>query len=239
MVYAAVLAGGIGSRVKSLDYPKQFYEIQNKPVIIYTIEKLVHSDKIDLVYVAVIESFLEKTKELIKEYHLEEKTVVITGGENRIDSIDNVITAILDSHSVTNDDIILIHDAVRPFITDKIILDSINGARKFGATVACVPAVDTIVSSKDREVVDFIPPRQELFCGQAPDTFRLKEFIEMKNNLTDEQRLLATGTSQICTFNNKKIYLIEGDVLNFKITTDLDLLIANKIVEEGMYESIN
>lgn len=239
MIYGAILAGGVGNRVKSLNYPKQFYEINGKPIIIYTIEKLVNSDKIDLVYVAVIEEFLEETKKLIEKYELEGKTIIIKGGASRMDTIDNVTKAIISSHDVTDDDIILIHDAVRPFITNKIIKDSIEGARKYGATVATIPAVDTIVASKDGEVVSHIPDRNELFYGQSPDTFRLKEFIEMKQNLTSEQREIATGTSQICTFNNKAIHLIDGDPINFKITTDLDLLIAKEVIMEEKYEKSN
>ena len=239
MIYGAILAGGVGNRVKSLNYPKQFYEINGKPIIIYTIEKLVNSDKFDLVYVAVIEEFLEETKKLVKKYGLNRKTIVIKGGASRMDTIDNVINAIVSSHDVTDDDIILIHDAVRPFITNKIIEDSIEGARKYGATVATIPAVDTIVASKDSNVVSYIPDRNELFYGQAPDTFKLKEFVEMKANLTAEQRKIATGTSQICTFNNKVIHLIDGDPINFKITTDLDLLIAKEVIREEMYEKNN
>lgn len=239
MVYAAVLAGGTGSRVKSLDYPKQFYKIKDKPIIIYTIEKLVYSNKIDFVYVAVVKSYLEETQKLIKKYHLENKTKVIMGGADRMETIDNVTGEIISFNKLNDEDIVLIHDAVRPFITNKIIKDSIEGAKKFGATVATIPATDTIVNSKDKEVVDYIPARQELFCGQSPDTFRLKEFIQMQNNLTEDQKRQATGTSQVCTFNNKTIHMIEGNPINFKITTDLDLLIAKQIIEEGLYEKNN
>lgn len=239
MVYAAVLAGGGGNRIKSLNYPKQFYEINNKPIIIYTIEKLVYSDKIDLVYVAVISDYLVQTKKLIKKYNLEKKTIVIPGGTDRMGTIDNVTKAITASHEINKEDIILIHDAVRPFITNKIIDDSIEGTKEYGATVAAIPAIDTIVHSDDKEIVDSIPARQELFCGQSPDTFKLQEFLKMQANLTPLQKQQATGTSQVCTFNNKKIHMIKGDPINFKITTDLDLLIASKIVEEGLYESSN
>lgn len=236
MNYGAILAGGTGSRINILNYPKQFYTIKGKPVIIYTIEKMFFSNMIDIVYVAVNKEYLEETKELLKKYNLSDKVVLISGGKTRLDTIDNVINEIVRTKEVSEDDIILIHDAVRPFVTNKIINDSIETARKYGACVATIPAVDTIVASKEKKIVDYIPNRNELFCGQSPDTFNLREFIKMEQNLTLEQKRLVTGTSQICTFNNKKIYMVEGDPINFKITTDLDLLLAEKIVMEDLYE---
>ena len=121
MNYAAILAGGVGTRVNSIDYPKQFYTIDGKPVIIYTTEKLVNSSLIDLVYIAVIEDYYDYMMALLEEYNLTEKTVLITGGKTRMDTIDKVVEAILQKN-ITDDDVILIHDAVRPFITNKIEL---------------------------------------------------------------------------------------------------------------------
>ena len=235
MNYAAILAGGVGTRVNSIDYPKQFYTIDGKPVIIYTTEKLVNSSLIDLVYIAVIEDYYDYMMALLEKYNLTEKTVLITGGKTRMDTIDKVVEAILQKN-ITDDDVILIHDAVRPFITNKIIEDSIEGAKKYGATVATIPATDTIVSSVDDNVVSFIPNRRELYCGQSPDTFNLKRFIEMEGNLTEEQKNLVTGTSQVCTLNGQEILMIPGDPINFKITTDFDLLIAENIIAGGYNE---
>ena len=95
MNYAAILAGGVGTRVNSIDYPKQFYTIDGKPVIIYTTEKLVNSSLIDLVYIAVIEDYYDYMMALLEEYNLTEKTVLITGGKTRMDTIDKVVEAIL------------------------------------------------------------------------------------------------------------------------------------------------
>lgn len=235
MNYAAILAGGVGSR-SGLDYPKQFYKIEGKPIIIYTIEKIVSSNLMDQVYVAVVADYFDYTKQLLEEYQLQDQVVLLTGGNTRMETIDRVIEAITNNNEITDRDIILIHDAVRPFITNQIMKDSIEGAMKYGATVATIPVVDTIVASNNQEKVDSIPNRNELFSGQAPDTFRLKEFIQMEQNLTPEQKLLATGTSQVCTFNHKDIYMVKGDPINFKITTATDLLLAEKIIEGGFYE---
>lgn len=236
MKYGAVLAGGVGSRIGSLDYPKQFYVINEKPIIIYTIQKLVNSDLLDYIYVAIVKDYYDYMRNLLEEYNLTTKVRLIVGGQTRMETIDNVIHVIRTENVINADDIILIHDAVRPFITNKIIANSIEGAKKYGAVVATLPATDTIVASRDENVIDFIPNRKELFYGQSPDTFNLMKFIEMENNLSQKQKEIITGTSQVCTLNNQEIHIIPGDPINFKITTDLDLLIAEAIIKGGYHE---
>ena len=127
----------------------------------------------------IVDEYSETIDEKIKNGKTEEEAIKDFGDVNEL--CKEILKAYKINPKFTDDDIILIHDAVRPFITNKIIKDSIEGARKYGATVATIPAVDTIVASKDGEVVSHIPDRNELFYGQSPDTFRLKEFIEMSN----------------------------------------------------------
>ena len=159
-----------------------------------------------------------------------EKVKIILGGKERLDSINNVTSAIEKNHGITDEDVIVIHDAVRPFVTEKILNDSIDAAAEYGACVCGLPCADTILHSKGGEYVEDIPNRAELYSGQAPDSFRLKHFVDMQNNLTDEQKKVITGTSQICTMNNQPIHIIEGDAINFKITTDSDLLMVKTLL---------
>jgi 2-C-methyl-D-erythritol 4-phosphate cytidylyltransferase len=149
-----------------------------------------------------------------------------------MDSIHNVTAAIEADNGIGEEDVIVIHDAVRPFVTEKILNDSIDCAAKYGACVCGLPCADTILHSVKGDVVDDIPPRGELFCGQAPDSFRLKHFMDMQDSLTEEQKKVITGTSQICTMNNQPIYIIEGDAINFKITTDSDLVMVRNLLGE-------
>lgn len=232
MNYAVILAGGFGKRMKSIEVPKQYYEINNVPIIIYTIKTFVNINCFDYIYLAVNEDYKEYVNTLLEKYFDSEnisKIIIVNGGTERIDSIHNVIKAI-DINKINDDDIIVIHDAVRPFITEKIILDNIECARKYGATVTSVPVNDTILLSTDGNFVDRIPIRKTLFHGQSPDSFNLKTFIELEGKLTDEQKEIITGTSQVCTMNNYPIKMIEGDTINFKITTDADLELAEHII---------
>ena len=126
----------------------------------------------------------------------------------------------------------MVHDGVRPFVTDEIILDSIEAAEEYGASVTSSPVNDTILKSEYGDFVDSIPIRRTLFKGQSPDTFNLKKFIEMLNGLNESQKAKVTGTSDICTFYNVPIKMIKGNNLNFKITTDADLKIAELLLKD-------
>ena len=232
MNYAIILAAGFGTRIKNLDIPKQYYEINGIPIIMYTIKRFMDLNCFDYIFLTVDKDYQEYMKGLLKK-HIEEyeQIQLVTGGKERIDSIHNVIKQI-DVDDVNAEDIIVVHDGVRPFVTNEIILDSIENASEFGACVTSSPVNDTILQSMNGKFVDNIPVRSTLFCGQSPDTFNLKKFIEMINGLTDEQKAKVTGTSDICTFYNVPIKMIKGNNLNFKITTDADLKIAELLLKE-------
>lgn len=233
MIYGAMLAGGSGTRVKSSDVPKQFIEINDQPIIIHTLKNMLKVKRFDCVYIACREDYIDYLKKQVTDNVDEpERVRVIAGGKERMDSIHSVTAAIEEDNGIHEDDVIVIHDAVRPFVTEKILNDSIDCAAKYGACVCGLPCADTILHSVKGGVVDDIPPRGELYSGQAPDSFRLKHFIEMQENLTEEQKSRITGTSQICTMNGQPIYIIEGDAINFKITTDSDLLMVRTLLGE-------
>ena len=232
MIFGAILAGGIGSRMKKHNIPKQFIEINNKPIIIYTIEKMLSLKAIDKLCIAVHSDYINYLKNLLDKYKLFNDRIIITdGGKERIDSIQNVINAIT-KISNNDDDIIILHDAVRPFVSEKILLDSISAAQQFGACVAVVPAVDTMYEVSD-EFINGFPNRNVLYNGQAPDTFKLRLLSSAIDRLTEEERQKITGTVQICAAKGYKIKTIEGDYKNMKITTENDLLIAKQYIEEG------
>ncbi|MCD8328963.1 MAG: 2-C-methyl-D-erythritol 4-phosphate cytidylyltransferase [Ruminococcus sp.] len=233
MIYGAMLAGGSGTRVKSSVIPKQFIEVGGVPIIIHTLKNMLKVTRFDKIYIAAREDYIEYLMQQVeKNVDDPHRVKIIAGGKERMDSIHNVTAAIESENGITDDDVIVIHDAVRPFVTEKILNDSIDAAAKYGACVCGLPCADTILHSKKGDVVDDIPPRSELYSGQAPDSFNLRRFIQMEDNLTDEQKEKITGTSQICTMNNQPIYIIEGDAINFKITTDSDLLMVRTLLGE-------
>lgn len=129
MIYGAMLAGGSGTRVKSSKIPKQFIEIGGKPIIIYTLENMLKVKRFDYIYIAVHKDYEDYMNEQVKKNIPEsEKVRVILGGKERMDTINNVTTAITNDNGLHDDDVIVIHDAVRPFVTEKILNDSIDCA---------------------------------------------------------------------------------------------------------------
>lgn len=234
MIYGAMLAGGVGSRMKSATIPKQFLEVDGQPIILYTLRNMLKVKRFDYIYIATHKDYIAYMEDMVKKYaDTPEKVRIIEGGKERMDSIKNVTDAIVEDCGLHEEDVIVIHDAVRPLVTEKILNDSIDAAGEYGACVCGVPAVDTMLYSEDGKVVTDIPERSKLYNGQAPDSFRLKRFLEMQENLTEEQKKKITGTSQICTMNHQPIYIIEGDAINFKLTTDGDLLIFKSIIGEN------
>lgn len=232
MNYAIILAAGFGTRIKNLDIPKQYYEINGIPIIIYTIKKFIGLNCFERIYITVDENYKKHMIKILEE-HVEnlEQIKLVNGGKERIDSIHNVIKTI-EKSKVNEDDIVVVHDGVRPFVTNQIILDSINAAKEYGASVTASPVNDTILKSEIGDYVDSIPIRRTLFKGQSPDTFNLKKFIEMINGLNESQKAKITGTSDVCTFYNVPIKMIKGNNLNFKITTDADLKIAKLLLKD-------
>lgn len=236
MNYGVILASGKGKRVKdNINIPKQFRELNGIPIIVYTIRKFLDTSSFDYIFIAVSEEYFKSIKQIIDKYFDEEeskKIVVTMGGKERIDSIINVINRIEKVNVIGEDDVVVIHDAVRPFVSNKILLDNINNARKYGAVVTSTPVTDTLLISSSGDVVDEIPKRSLYYKGQSPDSFKLKLFIDLLSKLSDEDKAIMTGTSQVCTLNDYPIYMVEGDELNFKITTSSDFIIAEVIARE-------
>lgn len=233
MTYGIILASGKGVRIKdNIDIPKQFRIVGNKSILIYTIENFLNAKVFDYILVVVSDEYKEYTKELLKKYNIpQNKIKIVLGGKERMDSIENAIISIERTFGIQDNDIVLIHDSVRPFITEKIILDSVEGAKKYGATVCAVPVSDTLLISEDGDTVSSIPKRSLYYKGQSPDSFNLKLFANLLSKVSEEDRKNITGTSQVCTLNNYPIHMVEGDEINFKITTKSDFAIAEGICE--------
>ena len=233
MIFAAILAGGIGSRMGGTDTPKQFLDLGDKPVIIHTIEKFVINSKIDKIIVLTPQSFINHTNHLINEYIGEnEDVVVIEGGETRNDTLINSINYIEEHFGIDDDSIIITHDSVRPFVTHRIIEDNIEAAKRYGACDTVVPATDTIVESINARTIESIPVRDYYYQGQTPQSFNIKKLFNLINSLTEEESNILTDACKIFTLKDEDVYLVEGEVTNIKITYPYDLKLANTILED-------
>lgn len=233
MIYAGILAGGIGKRMGKTELPKQFLILGNRPIIIHTIEQFIISNKIDKIIVATPENWLSYTEDIIKKYYGDNQEItIIKGGLNRNDTIMN-ICEFIKKDSNDKENIIVTHDAVRPFITQRIIDENVNSilSEKIDAVDTAIPAFDTIVESEGGKIIDNIPIRDYMYQGQTPQTFRVNELMDNYNSLSEKEKEILTDAIKIYVLKNKKAQIVRGETFNMKITTPYDLKLANAIIK--------
>lgn len=231
MIYGVVLAGGIGSRMGNVDKPKQFLMVGKKPIIVHTVEKFMVNSRIDKVLVLCPNQWLSYTKDLFKKYAIaSDKLSIIEGGKTRNDTIMNAINYIESNYGLQDDTVVITHDSVRPFVTHRIINDNIDAVLSGTACDTVVPATDTIVESLDNQVISQIPDRSKYYQGQTPQSFRAKEFKELYNSLTDEEKVILTDAAKVFVIKGKTVTLVQGETFNIKITYPYDLQLAETLL---------
>lgn len=237
MIYAEVLAGGKGTRMGNTELPKQFLMLGKKPVVIHTLEQFLMNERIDKVLICCPEAWMSYTKDIIRKYlGINERIVVVKGGETRNDTILNGCRYIEENFGLNDDDIILTHDAVRPFLNQRIINDNIDMTFKYGAVDTVVEAFDTIVHSVDGKIITDIPVRSEMYQGQTPQSFNIKLLMKFFDSLTEEEKDILTDACKALVLKGTDVHLVKGEVYNIKITTQYDLKVANGLIGEGRHD---
>lgn len=232
MIFAGIVAGGTGTRMGA-DIPKQFLKIGEKPIIIHTAAKFLENKNIEKIYLGVHPDWIEYTNQILSEYNLDNSRIsIIKGGTDRNSTVFNIIDLIVNEYNINDSDIILTHDGVRPFVTQKIINNNIDAALRYGACGTYISAVDTIIRSQDGNIVSEVPPRQEMFQAQTPQSFNILKLKNTYKSLTEAEKEKLTDTCSVFTIKGLPIHIVEGDVINMKITTSHDLKIADSIAKQ-------
>lgn len=231
-VFGVVLAGGMGTRMGNTDKPKQYMELGEKPVIIHTIEKFYIHPEIENTIVLCPKAWVKHTENIIKKYIPDTSAIhVIEGGETRNDTIMNAISFIEEKYGLFEDSIIVTHDSVRPFISHRIISENIRCAKEYGACDTVVAATDTIVRSDNGEYITDIPERKYMYQGQTPQTFQAKMLKDIFLTLSEEEKKILTDAAKILVLKGKKVYLVQGEVSNIKITYPFDIRVAQTLLQ--------
>lgn len=230
MIFAAVFAGGMGSRMGNTALPKQFLPLLGKPVLVHTLDRFLKADSIDGLFVLCPKDWMEYTKEQIETFLPGAPIAVVAGGETRNDTLLCAIRYVYDNYPVDEETILLTHDAVRPFVTPKMIAENIEAVREYGACDTVIPATDTIVRSVGGELISEIPVRSELYQGQTPQSFRIAELRRTVESLTEEETQILTDACKIYTVRGKDVKLVMGSPSNMKITYADDLPVAEAIL---------
>ena len=234
MNIAIVLAGCSGSRMGMVDRPKQFIDIYGKPVIIHTLEAFEINEKIDAICVVCVKSWQDDLSVWLKEYDIRKVRWIADAGSSRQESSLNALNAI--QSECSGDDYVIIHDAARPLVSQKIINENIEKVKEFGACDTVIPAHDTIIKSLDEKTLDSIPLRKELYLGQTPQSFKysiVRKAYDDYFALPEDKRPEMTDDCGLVLSSGITIGMAMGDKLNMKITTMEDLLLVKSIVRAG------
>lgn len=232
MIYAEILAGGKGTRMGNVNMPKQFLPLKGKPILIQTLEKFILNNRFDKIIIVTPKEWINHTKDIIKKYISDDRVAVVAGGSDRNETIMNGIHYIEKEVGLNPEDVIVTHDAVRPFITHRIIEENIDAVLEHGAVDTVIPAIDTIVESSNHEYVTDIPVRDHMYQGQTPQSFNIQTLVKHYNNLSAEDKQILTDAAKICSLAGEKVFLVNGGISNIKITTPYDLKVANSIIQE-------
>lgn len=232
MNIAIILAGGTGKRMNKSGMPKQFLKLGNKEILLHTIEKFEFNSKINKILLVINKVWLNYTKELVNKKNYSKIISLIPGGDTRQESSYNALLYL--NNIISNNDIVIIHDAVRPFINDDIINNTIEKSKKYGACCVVVKTIDSMVRAENNLITDIIE-RSNLYNEQTPQGFKFSVIWEAykKANINN----IKNFTDDISFVYNigKPVYLLEGDYKNIKITTELDLQIAKEIFNNSQY----
>lgn len=227
MNIAIILAAGNSTRMKGKT-PKQLLKINGKPVSVYSIETFQAHPEIDSIVIVTKIDLFETFSKLVKNNHFDKVTAIIAGGTTRQASVFNAL-AFLDSQ-IKHSDIVLIHDAARPFITKRIIDENIRIAKKDSAVETAVSCADTISVSKNGQFVSTVLDRRELYQAQTPQSFAFGLILQAHQKARLENWMDLTDDAQLVLRFGHEVAIAEGSKNNFKITTTEDYQLAKAIM---------
>lgn len=227
---AIIFAGGSGVRMGA-GVPKQFLEINGKPILIHTLQLFQEHEEINCIYLAVNEEYICYTQQLLKDYRIDKVSAVVPGGETAQDSIYNALKRAAAEHS--GDSIVLIHDGVRPFVEYEVISDNIASVKKYGSAITSTLCYETILISRDGEQVETLPLRKDSYSAQAPQSFYLKDILSAHEII----RATENGYENMvdaCTIYRaigRQPHMVQGNRGNIKVTTPEDVYMFRALLQ--------
>ena len=239
MNIAIIFAGGSGTRMKTHGLPKQFLKVEGKPIIIKTLENFEKNANIDKIYIACKADWIDYLKEEIENYHIEKVAKIVPGGESGQDSIYNALKAA--SEENPKDSIVLIHDGVRPFITQELINQNIEDVRKYGSSITSTPCFETAIVSEDGKNIQEVPDRNIMYTAQAPQCFYLGKIIEVHEKVrkTESKYEGIVDSCNLMRKNGYDVHITIGNRNNIKVTTPTDYYVVQALYKYEKDEDKN
>lgn len=234
---ALIFAGGTGQRMGEASVPKQFLVAYSKPIIVHTIEHFQNSDDIDSIVVVCLKDYIPYMNTLIDSYKLTKVVSVVPGGANGQESIYNGLRELVRLYGADNEDIVLIHDGVRPLIGGQLISDNIECVKKNGNSITVSKAIETIVLLNDG-IVDRVMDRQCCNVAKAPQSFYLKDIYRNHLKAVAENRNDFIDSAMLMQYYGAHLHTVEGPTENIKITTPTDYYLFKAILDARENEQI-
>jgi 2-C-methyl-D-erythritol 4-phosphate cytidylyltransferase len=225
---ALIFAGGTGQRMSTIAKPKQFLELHGKPIILYTLEHFEGHPEIDGIIVVCLEDWIKELEFSLRKYEIEKVRQIIPGAGTAHESILNGLLAL--EKSCAPDDIVLIHDGVRPLINEHLISENIEKAKEYGAVVTVEAVRESVVISNDGDSIDYVPKRRSVFTAKAPQTFRFGFILDIyKRALAD--KVLSVDSAHLLNIYGEKMHTVKSTPNNMKITQPADYYIFKVLYE--------
>jgi 2-C-methyl-D-erythritol 4-phosphate cytidylyltransferase len=226
---ALIIAGGVGARMHQ-DIPKQFINVKDIPVIVYTLQAFQNHPNIDAIEVVCLEGWHDILKAYAKQFNITKLENIVNGGETGQDSIRNGLYDIAKRYN-SDDDIVLIHDSIRPMVSADIISDNIRVCRKYGNATVVIPCTSVMLKTEDGEVSEDQIPRDNLKITQTPQAFFLNELLAVQAEAIKMDLLPSIASCALYIEMGKKVYLSKGSEKNIKITTQEDIEIFSSLLD--------
>jgi 2-C-methyl-D-erythritol 4-phosphate cytidylyltransferase len=232
MNIAVIFAGGVGCRMNSKVLPKQFLLMHGKPIIIHTLERFDRHPEIDGIVISCIEPWIGHLEELVRQYNLQKVISIVPGGQTGQLSIYNGLLA-AEKASHGEKAIVLIHDGVRPLIDEKLIHDNIENVKRYGSAITCVKVSETVLllEEADENSIRHIPNRKSARLARAPQSFRLEDILAAHRSALEDEAYDFIDSCSLMQAYGRKMYLIEGNLENIKITTPDDFYVMRALLD--------
>ena len=228
MITALIFAGGTGQRMNSRSKPNQFLEMHGKPIIIYTLEHFEYHNQIDNIVVVCLENWIDELQGLLKRYGISKVKKIIPGGTTGHDSIYLGLWSMMDF--AKNDDIVLIHDGVRPLINEELITQNIEMVQKYGNAITAEAARESVVRVADGKIITEVPPRNEMYTAKAPQSFYYGTILKLYEKAQIDE-IKTIDSAQLCSIYHEPIYIVKSTPNNLKITEPADYYIYRALYE--------
>lgn len=220
MNIAMILAGGTDSRFQ-MSVPKQFVNVYNRPVIVYTLEAFQKHNEIDAIMVSCLDGWQEMVRAYARQFNIDKLKWVVSGGWDGQESARNGIMAL--KNECRSDDIIVLHDSIRPFVSEEIITDSLQVCRMHGMGVAAVRTMDTIMKTRDGVVGTESISRYAIVRIQTPQAYRMDRLWDVHEKAVERGITGEVDTNSVISRLGEPVYFSKGSDLNMKINTVEDV----------------